>query len=201
MNLSTMRGLVRRDLKDEDAQDYRWTDDEIDRHIARAVAELSRSIPYEVKTTVATTSGSRSINISSLTKRISVDQVEFPVGNSPRTFQRFKVYAVTLTLIGDYEGDGNNAYIYWSQEHTLDASTSTIPTYLEDVVALGAAAYAIQAQAQYSANRANTGGQNVDRDYFYWAKDALQQFQDKLRMYGRKRKLQISKLYEGSDKE
>jgi hypothetical protein len=201
MNLSTMRALVRRDLKDEDAQDYRWTDDEIDRAIHRAVAELSRYIPREVKSTIATANGSREIDISSLTDRISVDRVEFPVGESPRVFQRFSVYGDVLTLISEYEGDGNDAYVYWSQVHTLDASTSTIPAYLEDVVALGAAAYAIQAQAQYSSNRANTGGQNVDRDYSYWAEDALQQFQDKLRLNGRKRKLQISKLYEGSDKE
>jgi hypothetical protein len=195
-----MRGLVRRDIKDEDATEYRWTNDEIDRHIARAVAELSRSIPYEVKTTVATTSGSRSIDISSLTNRVSVDRVEFPVGNSPRTFQRFKVFAVTLTLIGDYQGDGTNAYIYWSQEHSLGAS-STIPSYLEDVVALGAAAYALAAQAQYMANQANTGGETVDRDYFYQGRDMMAQFKEQLKLCGKKRKLQVIQLYEGSDLE
>ena len=155
MTLTEMRGLVRRDLKDEDATDYRWTNDEIDRHIARAVAELSRSIPYEVKATIATTSGARNISITTLTSRISVDQVEFPVDNSPRSFQRFKVYGDTITLVGDATGDGTNAYIYWSQMHAL-GSTSTIPSYLEDLVALGAAAYALAAQAQYVANQANT---------------------------------------------
>ena len=33
MNLSEMRTIVRRDLHDEDAGNYRWTDDELDRHI------------------------------------------------------------------------------------------------------------------------------------------------------------------------
>jgi len=33
MNLSDMRTIVRRDLKDEDAGNYRWTNDELDRHI------------------------------------------------------------------------------------------------------------------------------------------------------------------------
>jgi hypothetical protein len=41
MDLNTMRSIVRRDLKDEDAQNYRWSDDELDRHIAHAVKEFS----------------------------------------------------------------------------------------------------------------------------------------------------------------
>ena len=89
MNLSSMRTLVRRDLKDEDNSSYRWQDDEIDRAIQRAVAELSRCAPREMKTTIATTDSSREISISSLTERVSVDRLEFPAGNTPRSFQRF----------------------------------------------------------------------------------------------------------------
>ena len=36
-----MRTLVRRDLGDEDAATYRWTDFELERHIQHAVRELS----------------------------------------------------------------------------------------------------------------------------------------------------------------
>jgi len=57
MNLTGMRIVVRRDLKDEDAANYRWTNDELDRHIAHAVKDFSEAIPYEQKTTKATTSG------------------------------------------------------------------------------------------------------------------------------------------------
>ena len=41
MNLSEMRAIVRRDLHDEDANNYRWTDDELNRHIAHAVKDFS----------------------------------------------------------------------------------------------------------------------------------------------------------------
>ncbi len=41
MNLTDMRTLVRRDLHDEDATSYRWTNDELDRHIARALKDFS----------------------------------------------------------------------------------------------------------------------------------------------------------------
>ena len=130
MNLSDMRTLVRRDLKDEDNSNYRWQDNEIDRAIGRAVAELSRYVPREMKSTIATVDGSREIDISSLTDRVSVDRVEFPIDETPRQFQRFSVYADTITLIGDVEGDGEDCYIYWGKVHTLDGSTSPSPPTL-----------------------------------------------------------------------
>jgi len=76
MTLTEMRAIVRRDLHDEDAANYRWSDDELDRHIAHAVKEFSEAIPYEQKATIATASGSREIDISTITDRIMVEAVE-----------------------------------------------------------------------------------------------------------------------------
>ena len=61
MNLSEMRTIVRRDLHDEDDSNYRWSDDELDRHIAHALKDFSEAIPREQKVTQPTTSGSREI--------------------------------------------------------------------------------------------------------------------------------------------
>lgn len=201
MDLSTMRTLVRRDLKDEDSSDYRWQDNEIERAIARAVAELSRYVPREMKTTIATVDGSRDIDISSLTDRVSIDKVEFPVGNTPRSFQRFAVYQDTITLIGDIEGDGEDCYIYWGRVHTLDGSTSTVPGYLEDVLALGAAAYAVLAQAQLRTDTAGFGGERADTDYQSWGNGMLKEFKSQLKRFGRCRKLKISQFYQGDGSE
>jgi len=201
MNLSTMRTLVRRDLKDEDNSNYRWQDNEIDRAIGRAVAELSRYIPREMKVTIATIDGSREIDISTLTDRVSVDRIEFPVGESPRRFQRFVVYSDAITLVGDAEGDGGTCYIYWSKVHTLDGSTSTVPGHLEDVLALGAAAYAVLAQAQYRSDVAGIGGDRADNDYQSWGAAMLKEFKSQLRRFGKGRKLKISQFYQGDDKE
>jgi hypothetical protein len=201
MILSDMRTLVRRDLKDEDNSNYRWQDNEIDRAIARAVAELSRYIPREMKATIATTDGSREIALTTLTDRVSVDRVEFPVGETPRSFQRFTVYSETITLIGDTEGDGTNAYIYWGKVHTLDGSTSTIPSYLEDVLALGAAAYAVLAQSQLRTDTAGFGGERADTDYQSWGTVMLKEFKAQLKRFGRGRKLKISQFYQGDDNE
>ena len=196
-----MRTLVRRDLKDEDSSDYRWQDNEIDRAIQRAVAELSRYVPREMKSTLATSDGSREIDISSLTDRVSLDRIEFPVGKTPRQFQRFVFYQDAITLIGSAEGDGESCYVYWGKVHTLDGSTSTIPSYLEDVLALGAAAYAVLAQTQYRTDTAGFGGEQADRDYLSWGNGMLKQFTAQLRRFGRGRKLKISQFYQGDDTE
>jgi hypothetical protein len=196
-----MRTLVRRDLKDEDNANYRWQDNEIDRAIQRAVAELSRYAPREMKSTIATVDGSREVDISSLTDRVLVDRLEFPVAKTPRSFQRFDVFQETITLIGDAEGDGGNCYIYWGKVHTLDGSTSTIPSYLEDVLALGAAAYAVLAQTQYRVDTAGFGGDRADTDYQSWGNAMLKQFTAQLKRFGRGRKLKISQFYQGDNAE
>jgi hypothetical protein len=201
MILSDMRTLVRRDLKDEDNSNYRWQDNEIDRAIARSVAELSRYVPREMKATLATTDGSREIALTTLTDRVSVDRVEFPVAETPRSFQRFAVYSDIITLTGDVEGDGNNCYIYWGKVHILDGSTSTIPSYLEDVLALGAAAYAVLAQTQYRTDTAGFGGERADTDYQSWGTVMLKEFKAQLKRFGRGRKLKISQFYQGDDNE
>ncbi|MGA7676903.1 MAG: hypothetical protein WCA51_00805 [Dehalococcoidia bacterium] len=201
MNLSDMRTLVRRDLKDEDASNYRWQDNEIDRAIGRAVAELSRYCPREMKTTIATVAGSRQIDISSLTDKVSVDKIEFPADEHPRSFQHFSIYQDTLTLIGDVEGDGEDCYVFWSKVHTLDGSTSTIRAYLEDVLALGATAYAVLAQTQYRVDVAGHGGEQADRDYQSWGAAMLKEFKAQLKRFGKGRKLKISQFYEGSNAE
>jgi hypothetical protein len=201
MNLSDMRTLVRRDLKDEDPSNYRWQDNEIDRAIGRAVVELSRYCPREMKSTIATVDGSRDIDISTLTDRVSVDKIEFPAVEHPRQFQRFSIYADTITLIDDVEGDGEDCYIYWSKVHTLDGSTSTIPSYLEDVLALGATAYAVLAQTQYRVDVAGHGGEQADRDYQSWGAAMLKEFKAQLKRFGRGRQLKISQFYQGDDTE
>jgi hypothetical protein len=198
MDLSAMRTLVRRDLKDEDSSNYRWQDNEIDRAINRAVAELSRYVPREMKTSVSTVDGGREISIAALADRVSVDRVEFPVGKTPGGFQRFSIYQDSITLI-DVDGDGNDCHVYWSKVHTLDDSASTVPSYLEDVLAQGAAAYAVLSQTQYRIDTAGFGGDRADTDYQSWGTAMLKEFKAQLRKFGRDRKLKVGDLYPGDD--
>ena len=195
MNLTEMRTIVRRDLHDEDASNYRWTNDELDRHIAHAVKELSEAIPYEQKATKATTSGSREIDISSITNRIMVEAVEYPVDKFPNRYQRFSLWADILTLLGDEVPDGSNAYIYYGKLHTLDADTSTIPAVYEDLIAAGACGYAAVEWAIYAVNRVNVGGIPTPEEFLTWSREKLNYFKAELKRLGRRNRVRIRSLY------
>ncbi|MFC1989786.1 hypothetical protein ACFLVW_04425 [Chloroflexota bacterium] len=195
MNLTDMRTIVRRDLHDEDAQNYRWTNDELDRHIAHAVKDFSEAVPYEQKAVKATTSGSREIDISTVTDRIMVEAVEYQVDKFPKRYQRFSLWADTLTLLGDEIPDGSNAYIYYGKLHTLDAAGSTIPSVYEDLIAAGACGYAAVEWAVYAVNRINVGGTMTPGEFLAWGKEKLNYFKAELRRLGRRNRVRISQFY------
>jgi len=194
MNLTEMRAIVRRDLHDEDAASYRWTNDELDRHIAHAVKDFSEAVPYEQKATKATTSGSREIDISTVTDRIMVEAVEYPVDKFPKKYQRFALWGDALTLLGDEVPDGSNAYIYYGKLHTLGES-STIPTMYEDLIAAGACGYAAVEWAVYAINRVNVGGILTPRELLTWGREKLNYFRQELRRLGRRNRVRIRALY------
>ena len=195
MTLSEMRTIVRRDLHDEDAANYRWTDDELDRHIAHAVKDFSEAIPYEQKATIATTSGSREIDISSLSDRIMVEAVKYPVDKFPKRYQPFALWGDTLTILGDEVPDGSNAYIYYGKLHTLDASSSTIPTISEDLIASGAEGYAATEWAVYAINRVNVGGTMTPGEFLTWGREKLSYFKQELKRLGRRNRVRVRQLY------
>src|SRR3989337_918181 len=105
MNLSDMRGRLRKDLHDEDLQNQRWTDGELDRHIQRAVRDFSLSLPIEAKTTLTTTAGSRDLSISSLADLVAVEAVEYPAGSYPPTYVPYSVWLSTLSMLIDSPPD------------------------------------------------------------------------------------------------
>jgi len=194
MNLTEMRAIVRRDLHDEDADNYRWTNDKLDRHIAHAVKDFSEAIPYEQKAVEATTSGSREIDIATITDRIMVEAVEYPVDRFPKRYQRFSLWADTLTLLGDEVPDGSNAHIYYGKLHTLGES-STIPTLYEDLIAAGAGGYAAVEWAVYAINRVNVGGTPTPDEFLAWGKEKLNYFREELKRLGRRNRVRIRSLY------
>ncbi len=195
MNLTEMRTIVRRDLHDEDASNYRWTDDELDRHIAHAVKDFSEYLPCEQKATKATTSGSREIDISTITDRIMVEAVEYPVDQFPKRYQPFALWGDTLTILGDEVPDGSNAYIYYGKLHTLDATSSTLSTYHEDLIATGAGGYAAVEWAVYAINRVNVGGGITPKEFLAWGNEKLRYFKQELRRLGRRNRVRVRSLY------
>jgi hypothetical protein len=195
MNLTDMRILVRRDLHDEDANNYRWTNDELDRHISHAVKDYSGAIPYEQKAVKTTTTGSREIDIANLSDRIMIEAVEYPIGNFPRRYQRFALWGDVITLLGDETPDGANAYIYYGKLHTLSIGSSTIAAWHEDLVAAGACGYAAVEWAAYAVNRVNVGGAATAAELLVWGREKLDFFQQELKRSGRKNRVRVRSLY------
>jgi len=101
VNLSDMRARLRKDMHDEDPANQRWTDVVLDRHIQRAVRELSLSAPLEAKGTLTATPGSRDLSIAALTDLVEIEGVEYPTGKYPPSYVRYSVWLNTLTLLTD----------------------------------------------------------------------------------------------------
>jgi len=196
MNLSEMRGRLRKDLHDEDTANQRWTDGELDRHIQRAVRDFSLSVSLEAKTTLSTTAGSRDLSIAGLADLVAVEAVEYPTGDYPPTYVPYSVWLSTLTMLIDAAPAGvESVNVYYTKLHILDATSSTLPSRFEDVVAAGAAAYAALEWASFATNRVNVGGQDVWRDYLTWGQERLAEFESALAEYGRRNAVRVRQLY------
>ncbi len=195
MNLADMITLVRKDLHDEDSDNYRWTDAELTRHIGRAVKELSESLPLPATATLPTTAGSRELDISSLDNRVMVEAVEFPLGESPASYQRFSVWGDTLAIIDGPEPDGSNCIVFYGALHTLDAGGSTVPARYEDLVATGACGYAATEAAAGTINRVNVGGTMTPGEFRLWGGERLGIFRERLRRLGRKHRVRTQQLF------
>ncbi len=195
MDLSEKITLVRRDLKDEDAGNYRWSDNELTRHINRAVRELSERVPLPARATLPTTSGSREVDISGLSDRVVVEVVEYPVDKSPPGYQQFSIWGDTLTIISGDEPNGANCCVYYGTMHTLDATGSTIPARHEDLVATGACGYAAVAWAAYAMNRVNVGGTVTPGEFRLWGNERLKIFREGLKRLGRRQRVRTQQLF------
>lgn len=193
--LEIITARVRQDLHDEDSSNYRWTTAVLQRHIDRALRELSHAIPSEQKSTLSTVAGTRDISFSSLTDLIRIVAVEYPTGNYPPTYVPFSIWQTTLTLLIDSAPSAiANVYVYWHKLHAL-ATTTTLETWTQDILVAGAAGYAALDWASYSANRINLGGDPTYQHYKDFADTALAYFHAELRRVGLSGSLRTSRMY------
>ncbi len=195
MTLNEIRTLLRCDLHDEDQNNYRWSDDALDRHILHAVSDLSEAVPAQQTAVISTNTGSRALDISDITDIISICAVEYPLNMLPKRYRRFSIWKNTLTLIDGGIPAGGNACIYYEKAHTLNDSGSSIPSHLEEPVICGACGYAAIEWAAYSVNRVNIGGSGTPADFLRWGKMKIDYFRCELKRAGRKNSIRINRLY------
>lgn len=176
--LSEVRDKARIDLKDIEAADYEWTDPELDRHILHAVSDYSRKCPDEKKETgLKLPADSRDIDVSSLTGRIEIVHIEYPVNADEQSLRTFEVWGNTVTLEIDEKPEAeSDVHIWWTKVHTLDGSGTTIPDAHIDLVIDGAVAHAMVSWGRFAANQVNIGDPDVARKYLTLANFKLQKF-------------------------
>ena len=193
MNLTEMRARVREDLQDTDAQNYRWTDDEVDGAIDRVVTEYSLHAPIEQQDDIATTDGDTELDISALTGLLEIESVEFPMGQTPKYYQRIEYWAGHLYM--QDEANGNDARVRWLKKHTLDASSTTIPTEHEEIIVLGATGYLAMSASAYTVDRASIAGRHATINFKAWGKERLDRYDRKLKAISRTNRIITRELY------
>jgi hypothetical protein len=192
--LSDLVSLLRTDLRDSGAD--RWPTATLERHIRRAVRELSEVMPQEKKTTLQTTIGSRDVSISGLADLVRVEAVEYPLGDWPPSYVPFSVWQTTLTMhLEGTPGAVEDLSVLWGALHVVDGSGSTVPGYAEDVVLVGAAGYAAVEWSSFATNRANVSGVQAVENYGEFGRERLRQFRAALRRLGRNARVRTSQLY------
>jgi hypothetical protein len=191
-----LRPRLRRELRDEDAAAYRWPDDELDRHLLRALDDLSDAWPEERATALTTTPGSRDLSIASLDGLVRIEAVEYPAGSWPPEYTAFSVWGDILTLLVDAApSSATDVNIFWGARHRLDRLTSTVPPRAEDTLLLGAAGYALVAAAQWAADRVNVAGRRAPDDLRREGEERLRRFRRALRRFGDAGSVRVASLY------
>ena len=191
--LSDIRARTRTDLHDDGAE-QRWTDDALDRHIAHALAEMSLAMPRELSTTITTTPGSRELSVTTLAGLVDVRRVEYPTGDFPPCLVRFTQWGDNLLLDLPCPPDGGDATVDYTASHTLDDSGSTLPGRFEDLLVMGASAYAALEQSIATIDGLNTGGPAVPDQFAASARARLTAFGQLLRQYGRANRVTARRL-------
>lgn len=191
--LTDIRDRIRIDLHDGDAA--RWDDASLDRHIARALRDIDNAIPREVSALVATTADSRELAIDALTGLIAVEAVEFPIGHYPPAFVQFSKWEESLTLQSPAVPDGSDARVYYTAAHELDDTGTTLPAHLEDMLATGAAAYAMLEQATATTDVLTAAGPGVPADFAAQGRAWMSAFRELLGHHARRNRVRPRRLY------
>jgi hypothetical protein len=199
ITLESVRDRVRLDLRDTDETHQRWDDETLDRHIDRALRELSLAAPRQATALLETEAGSRDLDISDLADRVTVEAVEYPAGRYPPSYVPSTVWGDVLTLqVPRAPSGGESVVVRYGALHTLDTQGTTLPERLVDLVATGAAAYAAIEWASHATNRINVGGDDVWRHYHTWGQERLAAFARNLAKHGRERRLRTRRLIVGA---
>lgn len=192
--IDDLRARMRIDLQDVSAE--RWTDAALDRHLLRALAELSRMAPREERLSRATTPGVREVALGGIVGLIAVARAEYPAGAEPPAFRRFSVFGTTLRLEDGPVPVGDDVVLWCRLLHTADGTGTSLPPALEDVAVLGATAFAAAEAASGTLERLTLNPETAT-GYATMARERETAFRQLLREVGGRGRLRSWQLEGG----
>ncbi len=154
MTLSELRARLRQDLRDPGGTDERFSDQDLDRAIDRALGELSRVVPWLRDATLSTSTGSRLVDLSTLGEVWTVEEVEWPLDEYPPRLCQFMVLpeasgapGYVFLLVAEAPAAAEPVRVRWGTKHVASDTTWTLPAAHEELLAQGAYGYACLAYA------------------------------------------------------
>ena len=174
-DLAALRDLVEMDL--DDAGNATWTTGEVDRSIKRALVEYSRVSPQRVVGSLLLAADGREISVSTLTGLTGVVRVWHPYTalnpEDPPEWRRWELWGTTLYILDGAEpASGESVRVYYHKGHTIDdldaATSTTVPVDDEEVIVLGAGAYAAMQKARGSVGAAGVSTETPEH-WLRWA--------------------------------
>lgn len=194
--LHHLLAMTRLELGDLEVLNQQWSDDTLTHALHHALDLYSHAAPRQLKSELTTLGGTRSLDLSALTGRVTVEAVEYPVGRYPAEYAPYSLWGDTLTLLVDaVPPAGESVSVYWTALHTLDGAGGSLPAAAERLVATGAAAAAALQQAAVAVNRLNPGGEAAADRFLAWGNARMAEFEQGLAGRRRKQGLLPRRLY------
>ena len=196
MTLGQLVTAVRTALGDTAPLTARWSDDDLEAHIQRAVDELSTEIPRQLRTTLTTTPGSRDLDLSTLSRLIAVQAVEWPTAKYPPEYVPFSQWGVTLTINATSAPTAADPVnVYWHAIHQVDAAASTVEPAHDQLLIAGASGFAADQAAAQNTGAISVAGPRSADQWRLFSRQQLQLFRGGLRRHGQRGALRPLQLY------
>jgi len=194
-NLSQLIDQVEQELKD--TGNDQWSTAELTAHLRRALRAYNRVQPRRIQAVISTTERQREYSLASLSDLMDVLDVWYPWDDSdpqypPKRPAWSVVYDDTLRLeVADAPvGDGtDDIRVFYTLPHTIDGlddeSSTTVDAQGEQLMVLGASAYAASQMAQSLIGTVTVTGSTPEQ-YSKWAAGRLRDFAQALEQLRRR---------------
>ena len=188
--LAELVDLVEAELKD--SANAIWSAAEIQAHIRTALRDYNRIDPQRSVGTIASVDGQREYALSTLTGLLRILEVWFPYNsttpqhppNRPTWSTPYDGY-LRLEISDAPSGDATEKIrVFYTVDHTINgldaAGATTLNAQAEQIMILGAAAFAVQQQAQYKTGRVNVSADDP-KTWLQWAEIRLHHYREAIR--------------------